>query len=73
MNIQEACCLFASAIANSEFVEDVAKVTIRDDAELGNASVFHCDWPLAERGPNSSKNSRLITVQNNVRRNEGFP
>jgi hypothetical protein len=54
---------FADAIAKSDFVPRTAKISIRDELELGDAAVIHCKWPLVERAPNSGNYSREITVQ----------
>ena len=42
---------------------DSAKIISRTEPELGEAAVFHCKWPLVEKGPHSGTYSREITVQ----------
>lgn len=63
IDLKAARYMFAGAIAKCGYVPDSAEITIRDDAELGEAAAFHCRWPLAEKGPYSDKYSREITVK----------
>ena len=63
IDIETARACFAHAIAGSEFVPDTAEIEIRAEPALGNAAVFHCRWPLADKEPPSEKYSREITVQ----------
>ena len=63
IDIDAARAFFAHAIGGSEFVPDSAEIEIRDEPALGNAAVFHCRWPLVEKGPLSEKYSREITVK----------
>lgn len=72
LDIQEARQLFKDAIANSGYVPDSAEITTRTDPELGNAALFHCHWPLVEKGPYFGNFSRLITVKIASRAMNGF-
>jgi hypothetical protein len=66
IDIDTARAFFAHAIEGSEFIPDSAEIEIGAEPALGNAAVFHCRWPLVEKGPLSEKFSREITVQVNA-------
>ncbi|MCC7079465.1 MAG: hypothetical protein IT530_02240 [Burkholderiales bacterium] len=61
MDLEVARRAFADAFV--KVVPSNAKIFNRVDAELGEAAVIHCQWPLKEKGPYSGNDSREITVQ----------
>ncbi len=63
LDIRIARRCFAEAIADSEFVPDDAAITIRNEAALGEAAAFSCNWPLVETPPLAGAHAREITVQ----------
>jgi len=63
MDIEAARRYFATAIMESDVVSELAEISIRNDPKLGEAAVFHCRWPLVDKGPYSGNYSREITVQ----------
>jgi hypothetical protein len=53
----------AFAVALAEVMPATAELVIRNEAELGDAAVIHCKWPLEEKGPFSGHYSREITAK----------
>lgn len=52
---------FAAAFAGSGMVPSSVDITIHP--AHGEATAFHCTWPLTEHGVDPKKNSREITVK----------